>query len=88
MKPRLEAEGRWAGRIELERNDMMKAACKQGMSKSDAQAWVYAELDRMYPPTEHSLCPGTMSEHEIVPSSPRTGPDSGQIQGLSDLPEG
>jgi len=38
VKRRLEAEGRWAARIELERNDMMKAARKQGMSKVDAQA--------------------------------------------------
>jgi hypothetical protein len=50
VKRRLEAEGRWAARIELERNDMMKAARKQGMSKGDAQAWVYGELDRLYPP--------------------------------------
>ncbi len=53
VKRRLEAEGRWAGRIELERNEMMKAARKQGMSKLDAQTWVYGELDRMCPPLEN-----------------------------------
>ena len=50
---------------------MMKLARKRGMSKSEAQSWVYAELDRMYPPLEK----GTLS------------PSGGQIQGLGDIPE-
>ena len=83
MKRRLEAEGRWAGRIELERNDMMKAARKQGMSKSDAQAWVYAELDRLYPPPPS---PERASGDENVRPSPLER-DDGQIRGLGDIPE-
>ena len=47
VKRRLEAEGRWAGKIELERDQMMKLARQQGMSKSDAQAWVYSEADNV-----------------------------------------
>ena len=54
---------------------MMKLARQRGMSKSEAQAWVYAELDRMYP----SLEKGTLS-----PSAPL---DDGQIQGLARIPE-
>ena len=46
---------RRAVRIELECNDMMKAARKQGMSKVDAQAWVYAELDRPHPPQKADI---------------------------------
>ena len=42
-------------RIELERNDMMKAASKQGMSKVDAQAWVFAERDRLHPPQKADI---------------------------------
>ena len=54
---RLQREGRWAGQIEFERDDMMRLARKRGMSKSEAQAWTYAELDRMYPPEAVTLSP-------------------------------
>ena len=47
---RIHSEGRWFSQIELERNDIVKLARRQGMSKTDAQAWVYSESDRMYPP--------------------------------------
>jgi len=57
VKRRLEQEGRWAGQIEFERNEMMRLARKRGMSKSEAQAWTYAELDRMYPPEAVTLSP-------------------------------
>ncbi len=82
---RLQREGRWAGQIELERNEMMRLARKQGMGKEEAQSWVYGELDRLYPP----LPP---PPEEIVSTlmnttmSPRS--DDGQIQGLGDLPHG
>ena len=59
VKRRLEQEGRWA-EIEPVRDDMMRAARKERrMSKTDAQEWVYAELDRMYPPPGPS--PGSLS---------------------------
>ena len=84
VKRRLEAEGRWA-EIEPVRDDMMRAARKQQkMSKSDAQEWVYSELDRMYPPPppppSPDRLPGEGSAQAVVPR------DVGQIRGLSDLP--
>ena len=83
VKRRLEREGRWAGQIELERNDMMVLARKErGMSKTDAQAWVYSELDRLYPPVPSS---DKLSDDGITQGSPPR--DSSQIRGLSDLPE-
>jgi len=83
VKRRLEQEGRWA-EIEPLRDDMMRIARKQQkMSKTDVQAWVYAELDRLYPPPVPS--PDKLSGDGITRGpSPR---DSSQIRGLSDLPE-
>jgi len=82
VKRRLEREGRWA-EIEPVRDDMMRLARKdRGMSKTDAQSWVYSELDRLYPPPDPS--PDKLSGDGNVQPSPR---DPGQIQGLSDLPE-
>lgn len=46
---RLQREGRWP-EIEPLRNEMMKECRAKGMSKADAQAWTYSELDRLYPP--------------------------------------
>lgn len=90
---RLQREGRWKD-LEPERNDMMKLARKRGMSKREAQQWVYGELDRMYPPTEHSLSSERGSDDEKAQSSPQQGLDSGHntghipghIRGLSDIP--
>ncbi|TWU06885.1 hypothetical protein CA54_52870 [Symmachiella macrocystis] len=82
VKRRLEAEGRWAGNIELERNQMMKLARKQGMSKEDAQLWVYGELDRMYP------AKAAEAEQPSADSVRAQRPvDDGQIQGLSAIPD-
>ena len=61
---------------------MMRLARKQqGMSKLDAQSWVYSELDRLYPPPDPS--PDKTPGEGIDQAVPR---DSGQIRGLSDLP--
>jgi len=82
VKRRLEREGRWAD-IEPVRDDMMRAARKERrMSKTDAQAWVYSELDRMYPPPDPSpdRLPGEGSGL-VTPGV------ASQIRGLSDLPE-
>ena len=83
MTQRLQREGRWKD-IEPERNEMMKLARKQGMSKLDAQAWVYSELDRMYPPPVPSSDKMSDDGNAQGPS-PR---DDGQIRGLSDIPTG
>ncbi len=80
---------------------MMRLARKQGMSKFQAQAWVYTELDRLYA----SLGTGDTEPQKatLSPSSAETGGPGqaagrgshptmsgvdGQIQGLGDLPKG
>jgi hypothetical protein len=81
-------------RIELERNDMMKAARKQGMSKADAQLWVYGELDRLYPPQPSAdtvrpykpLDDGSGDNEARTVSGAQRPVDDGQIQGLGDIP--
>ena len=80
---RLQAEGRWAGQIEQERNEMMRLARKRGMSKLDAQEWVYSELDRLYPPEAVVEINRTLSGSS---SSATSTTDGGQIQGLGDIP--
>ena len=62
---------------------MMRLARKRGMSKSEAQAWTYAELDRMYPPEAVTLSPTSGGG----PASRTMPPDGGgPIQGLGDIP--
>jgi hypothetical protein len=46
---RLQRDGRWA-EVEPVRDRLIRECRKQGMSKPEAQAWTYAELDRLYPP--------------------------------------
>ncbi len=65
---RLQREGRWYGQIERERNEMMKLARKQGMTKIAAQAWVYGELDRLYPP-EGDPVPKTTLSPDLDPQN-------------------
>jgi len=65
---RLQAEGRWKD-IEPQRDEMMRLARKQdGLSKLDAQSWVYSELDRLYPPPVPS--PGVLSGDEFDLAAP------------------
>ena len=61
---------------------MMRLAQKRGMSKSAAQLWTYAELDRMYPPPSEK---GTMPPDGGEPDKGTISP-GGQIQGLGDIP--
>ncbi|MBU6239967.1 MAG: hypothetical protein KGQ51_19305 [Planctomycetes bacterium] len=51
---RLQRDGRWA-EVEPVRDSLMKESKKKGMNKADAQAWTYAELDRMYPAFRRSV---------------------------------
>ena len=62
----------WKSDIEPLRDRMMKEARKQGMPKADAQAWTYAELDRLHPAAVATL------------SAPSGG---GPLQGLGDIPD-
>ena len=76
---RLQRDGRWA-EVEPVRDRMIKECRKQGMSKPDAQAWTYSELDRLYPPLETDRTAG---------SDPQLGSaEGGFVTGLSDIPEG
>lgn len=99
---RLQAEGRWFGQVELERDEMMRLAKDQGLTKPEAQAWVYAELDRLYPPlnvdgcsdksaslADLSECLSSSPPNTQSPKSqamPSTYDESGQIQGLGRVP--
>lgn len=97
FKRRMESEGRWK-EVSLVRDRMMVEAKKAIPDKESRRAWVYAELDRMYPPiqqnhhgartygdeTDMVLTPNSISS----PSSQVSGVDSGAIQWLTDLPEG
>ena len=47
---RLQAEGRWFGQVEHERDEMMKLAKKRFPDKPERQLFVYSELARLYPP--------------------------------------
>lgn len=42
-------DGRWQT-VQPVRDQMMKECRAKGMSKEDARAWTYRELDRLYPP--------------------------------------
>ena len=94
---RLQDEGRWFGQIELERNEMMRLAKDRFKTKAERQQWVYGELDRLYPPlaAEANLgqCPNPDdtseggSDDTRLGHCPNPGGESGQIQGLADIPE-
>lgn len=75
---RLQRDGRWP-EVEPVRNRLIKECRKQGMSKPDAQAWTYAELDRLYPPLETDRTAGSDSQLGSA--------EGGFVTGLSDIPE-
>ena len=72
ISKRLQRLPTWKSDIEPLRDRMMKEARKQGMPKADAQAWTYAELDRLHPAAVATL------------SAPSGG---GPLQGLGDIPD-
>ena len=49
ISKRLQKDSRWLTVIEPLRTKMMRECRQKGMSKPDAQAWTYSELDRLYP---------------------------------------
>jgi hypothetical protein len=65
----------WKSDIEPTRDRMMKEAHRQGMSKADAQAWTYTELDRLHPPA-------------AGPGDNVTAITGGSLQGIGDIPDG
>lgn len=74
---RLQRDGRWA-EVEPIRNRLIKECRQQGMSKPDAQAWTYSELDRLYPPPETEWTAG--SDYQLGSA------EGGNVTGLSDIP--
>jgi len=74
---RLQRDGRWA-EVEPIRNRLIKECREQGMSKPDAQAWTYSELDRLYPSPETERTVG--SDYHLGSAV------SGNVTGLSDIP--
>ena len=74
---RLQRDGRWA-EVEPIRNRLIKECRQQGMSKPDAQAWTYSELDRLYPPLESERTAG--SDYHLGSA------EGGNVTGLSDIP--
>jgi len=76
---RLQREGRWAGQIEVERDEMMRLARKRFRTKEERQEWVYSELDRLYPPEP-------VVEPNRTMSGSTTSATAGPIQGLGDIP--
>ena len=74
---RLQRDGRWA-EVEPIRNRLIKECRQQGMSKPDAQAWTYSELNRLYPPLETEWTAG--SDYQLGSA------ECGNVTGLSDIP--
>lgn len=72
---RLQKDPRWPEIIEPLRTKMMRECRQKGMSKADAQAWTYSELDRLYPPEVTDSAEPAVAEHA----------DQG-VSGLGDLP--
>lgn len=79
---RLRLEGRWRD-IEPVRDEMMREARKSGLSKEDCWAWVYTELNRLYPPIEPI---GTVRDTQCQPAAQTVASETGRVQGLSDIP--
>jgi hypothetical protein len=95
---RLRKEGRW-NEVEPIRDQMMRECKKRLPDKELRQAWVYSELDRMYPPVQAKPAAvdtgfvGTKGLREgLSDTYPKLGSaegsDSGSIQGLNELPKG
>lgn len=90
---RLKADGRWFGKVALERDEMMALAKESIPDIVQRRLWVYGELDRMYPPVEKPIRIGSSDPGEtdtyrkLAPAGPvEPASDGGAIQGLSDIP--
>jgi hypothetical protein len=97
---RLQKDGRWS-EVEPIRDAMMREAKAAYPDKEARQAWVYSELDRLYPKLPSVNDSDTISESghlsPLLPTKPisESGQpilpglaDAGAIQGLSEIPEG
>ena len=75
ISKRLQKDSRWLTVIEPLRTKMMRECRQKGMSKPEAQAWTYSELDRLYPPEVTDSAEPAVADHA----------DQG-VSGLGDLP--
>lgn len=77
ISKRLQRDPRWPEIIEPLRTKMMKDCRQKGLSKAEAQAETYSELERQYPP-------------EVIDSTEPAveGHADQSISGLGDIPEG
>jgi hypothetical protein len=75
ISKRLQKDSRWLTVIEPLRTRMMRECRQNGMSKPDAQAATYSELDRLYPPEVTNKAEPAVADHA----------DQG-VSGLGDLP--
>jgi hypothetical protein len=57
---------------------MMRECRQKGMSKADAQAWTYSELDRLYAPRDTEEMPASDSQSEPA--------HRGRVTGIGDIP--
>jgi hypothetical protein len=76
ISKRLQKDPQWTTVIEPLRTKMMRECRQTGMSKPDAQAWTYSELERRFPPLE------APAEAPEAPSAADPG-----VSGLGELPE-
>ena len=74
---RLQRDGRWP-EVEPVRNRLIKECRQRGMSKPDAQAWTYSELNRLYPPLGAQW--SSDSDNDLGSA------EGGNVTGLSDIP--
>lgn len=78
ISKRLQKDPRWLTAIEPLRTRMMRECRQKGLSKAEAQAETYSELDRLYPPLEAPA---------EAPEAPSAAADPG-VSGLGELPDG
>jgi hypothetical protein len=74
---RLQRDGRWP-EVEPVRNRLIKECRQRGMSKLEAQAWTYSELNRLYPPVAAQWTDD--SDNDLGSA------EGGNVTGLSDIP--
>ena len=86
---RLRAEGRWDAPL---RDRMYSSAVATGMSKEEAKAWTYSELDRLYPPLPAKSAASALLEqaeiHKRSSDNNLRQTAESRVSGLADIPPG
>lgn len=91
ISKRLQKDPRWLTVIEPLRTRMIRECRQKGMSKAEAQAWTYSELDRLYPPLSSKNRDSEIREslvgNDLRSDCPTVAQsDSGRVQGLGEIP--